>query len=142
MKWRLYVSCDVLPSRSAFSYAFFAVLDHIPDRIFQYGRIDLAYLFPYRSPMAEKLEGRSALNPVSFCTPRVCCYIYSAENCRRAIFLSIFFKIRFHSFAIWADRAVKHHDDRLFGILNLLVPGHILKFNNTASVQSTSPLKL
>ena len=66
----------------------------------------------------------------------------AGKNCRVLEFSCIVYKIRFHSFAIRAGRAVEHYDNRFFRTLYYFSPVHISNFNHTASIQSITPARL
>ena len=74
------VSCDILANWSAFSYALFPGVNHIFNCSFQYGRINLAYLLPYRSSMAKELKSRRALDPKPFNSPGARFNVHAGKN--------------------------------------------------------------
>lgn len=134
-----HVPCDILTYWSAFPYALFSILNHILNRILQYGRIYLTYLFPYGSSLTEELKRRCALDSIPFSSPRICFDIHAGKNCRVLEFLCVIHKIRFHRFAIGAGQTIKHYKNWLFRAFYHFSPCRIFNLNHIASIQSITP---
>jgi len=80
MACRSNISCNILSYWSAFSYTIFSIIDHVLNRSFQYERIYVTYLFPYRFTVTEKFECGRALNSIPLCSPGIYYNIHAGKD--------------------------------------------------------------